>query len=313
MKRLHVTNGDSTTRILLAEKIEGDIATCREVLAEGPTQYEIGKASFFEARAAFIEEEFGYEAQGYMEKVRPEFDRMANANAYNEVVLWFEYDLFCQINLCAVLSYLHQLRITTKISLICVGKEQDYKKMVGLGELPAACFPHLFDNRKELAAEDISYADLVWKTYCSDDHTQLEKHTLSNHEPFVYLGDALKAHLTRFPSYKDGLNSIEKKILTQLKKSPKSEHELIGDMLQWQEWFGFGDLQYQFYIKSLAPCYTIEDEVLHLNTEGKALLKQTATFTPQKLVKLGGTLRTEYLYHSTTDKLEKLVLSHNDS
>ena len=77
-------------------------------------------------------------------------------------MLWFEYDLFCQVNMLAVLSWLKTHRKYAQIYLVCSGKEDETDHLYGLTELNDQQLLSLYENKIELAQDDIEFADYVW-------------------------------------------------------------------------------------------------------------------------------------------------------
>src|SRR5688572_17976133 len=98
---VHVLNGDALKENF---PLAGDIIVCREALVDGPVDA-LSFESFFEDRAAFIAESFDAEKDSYVNLVRNEFDRLANCNHESAIHLWFEHDLFCQVNLWFILYF----------------------------------------------------------------------------------------------------------------------------------------------------------------------------------------------------------------
>ncbi|MFN2514194.1 MAG: RNA polymerase subunit sigma, partial [Pyrinomonadaceae bacterium] len=50
-------------------------------------------------------------------------ERLAGFPAHDEVILWFEHDLFCQTNLIYLLNWFAERNLgKTKLSLICIGE-----------------------------------------------------------------------------------------------------------------------------------------------------------------------------------------------
>ena len=93
-----------------------------------------------------------------------EYRNLCNKKSQKEIVLWFEYDLFCQINMIAVISWLKRYRIGYHISLVSSGKVKGSKKMLGLGELNKEQILHHYNNRIDLTQDDIEYADYIMAT-----------------------------------------------------------------------------------------------------------------------------------------------------
>ena len=92
-KVLHILNGDSTASILKQTSIEGDIVVWREMLCEGPLCKEVGSDEFWMQRYDYFKDELGVSKLEYFDKTIREIVQLEEVSDYNEVVLWFEYDL----------------------------------------------------------------------------------------------------------------------------------------------------------------------------------------------------------------------------
>src|SRR5687768_10535920 len=108
---LHILNGDATRAVFQHSGIEGDVIVCREMLCEGRTPSTRDMSRFFEERAAFLQQAYGIDSASYLADVERDKKLLQDASAYDEIVLWFEFDLFCQVNLVFVLYYLSQLSV----------------------------------------------------------------------------------------------------------------------------------------------------------------------------------------------------------
>lgn len=253
---LHILNGDSTRLKFEQSRIKGTAAVWREVLSDGPLSVNFASPEFWQLRKAFFTSFFGVVSNRYEEDVIAEFKRIEKFNAYDEVVLWFEYDLFCQVNLMALLHWFKNQELAgTKISLICVGWEEGFEGLVGLGEIPTDDYPSLYERRRILGSNDFNLASDAYLAYCSEDPRDLETFILLPSNVFPYLNLALIAHLKRFPSSETGFNVIEQKIIDLLKEGNRSLKRLIGAILKWQNLFGFGDLQYLVYLERMKPLF----------------------------------------------------------
>ncbi len=106
---LHIVNGDSTAKLLSKSSINGDIVVWREMLCEGPVINDVGTDNFWKIRYDFYENELGIKKLDYFDNSIKEIIKLEDLEGYKEVVLWFEYDLFCQVNLMALCFYLINL------------------------------------------------------------------------------------------------------------------------------------------------------------------------------------------------------------
>lgn len=306
---LHITNGDNFTSKLQSLHLKGDIITWREMLCEGKTLCAVGSESFWKTRFEFLNKNYKVSKSWFVEKTLKEYRSLCNHKQQDQIVLWFEYDLFCQINMLAVLSWLKTHRRHAEISLVCSGKEDESDKLYGLSELSDEKLLNLYENRTILSQDDIEFADYVWQLYCSDNPIRLENLIAHNNFQFQYLSEALRAHLKRFPTIKNGLNEMENRILdTAASQKPESRAVLLNQILANQGYYGFGDTQYNRMISSLKPLFGSFNPV-KLTRKGKEILANKANYYSQlrdNQLYLGGSLKYNFLYNSTTDRILKL-------
>ncbi|MDP5081329.1 MAG: DUF1835 domain-containing protein, partial [Winogradskyella sp.] len=133
---LHITNGNALTDYLRELDFTDDILTWQEMLCEGPTIPAINSEAFFELRAGFLKSCYDIEVDT-SERIK-ELSKLDNVENYSEINLWFEYDLFCHINLLGVINLLHQKEINKPLYLICSGRVEGEKNLKGLSELSPA-------------------------------------------------------------------------------------------------------------------------------------------------------------------------------
>jgi len=306
---LHITNGDNFTSKLQSLNLKGDIVTWREMLCEGKTLCTVGSESFWKTRFEFLNKNYKVTKSWFVEKTLKEYRSLCNHKQQDQIVLWFEYDLFCQINMLAVLSWLKAHRRHAEISLVCSGKEDETDKLYGLSELSDEKLLNLYEHRITLSQDDIEFADYVWQLYCSDNPIRLENLIKNNNFKFEYLSDALKAHLKRFPTIKNGLNELENKVLsTAIAEKPKTRKELLGNILSNQGFYGFGDTQYERIITLLKPLFNSFNPV-KLTKKGKEVLENKSNYYSKirdNQLYLGGSLKYNFLYNSKTDRILKL-------
>ncbi len=306
---LHITNGDILTKRLNTLKLKGDIITWREMLCEGKTLTNVGSESFWKARFEFLNKNYKVSKSWFIEKTLKEYRSLCNHKQQDRIVLWFEHDLFCQINMLAVISWLKVHRKYAEISLVCSGKEDESDKLYGLNDLNDQQLSSLYTNRTVLTRDDIEYADYVWQLYCSDNPIRLENLKDFKNYQFDYLSDAITSHLHRFPSIKNGLNVMENNILQlSVDKKPKSRKALLNTILKNQGSLGFGDMQYDRAISRLKPLFSNFNPV-KLTEKGKQILNLKTSYyshLQSNDIYLGGALKYNFLYNTDTDRILKL-------
>jgi hypothetical protein len=307
--QLHITNWDSFTQKLKTLKLKGDIITWREMLCEGKTETNVGSESFWKTRFDFLHKNYKVSKSWFVEKTLKEYRSLCNHKQQDQIILWFEYDLFCQINMLAVLSWLKKHRRYAEIYLVCSGDEDETNRLYRLNDLSDEQLLNSYENKVKLSQNDIEYADYVWQLYCSDNPIRLENLIGFDNYQFDYLSDAIKVHLRRFPTIKNGLNELENRVLEfSLHQKPKSKKELLGKLIENQGFYGFGDTQYERVISSLRPLFSSFNPV-RLTAKGKQILDGQTNYYSQIRDSedyLGGALKYNFLYNTESDRILKL-------
>ncbi|GAB5473684.1 MAG: hypothetical protein Mars2KO_17830 [Maribacter sp.] len=306
---LHITNGDAFTERLGSLQLKGDVITWREMLCEGKTLTNVGSENFWKTRFEFLNKNYKVSKSWFIEKTLKEYRSLCNHKQQDHIVLWFEYDLFCQINMLAVLSWLKANRKYAEISLVCSGKEDESERLYALNDLNDSQLLKLYENRTILSQDDIEYADYVWQLYCSDNPMRLENLRDFENYQFKYLSEGIKSHLHRFPSIKNGLNEMENYILKlALEERPTSKKSFLGTILKNQGTLGFGDSQYDRALNRLRPLFSSFNPVRLSKTGKQVLDNQTSYYSAiqDTNVYLGGALKYNFLYNTNTDRILKL-------
>ncbi|MBU2951060.1 DUF1835 domain-containing protein [Tamlana agarivorans] len=306
-KPLHITNGSVLTGILNELKIEGDFLSWQAMLCEGPTTEMVFSNRFLEMRKAYFKAYYNVEVDN--ELIHSELEKLNHPELYSEIILWFEYDLFCHINMVAVISLIKQKKIDLPIYLVCSGREKGSKNLKGLGELSPDQLMQHYDSKILLNEEDLDMARSVWRIYCGLDHNLL-KPLIVKSSSFDYLSNCLKAHLERFPDAITGLNDLERNILEILNKHKiTSKNHLLGYILNYQGYFGYGDLQLKRIIDELSIFYSVNDDGVVLNRNGLLALQDQHNFAEDidNGITYGGVKKAAFYFSKSANKLVKSV------
>ncbi len=308
---LHITNGDFTTKKLQQLNINGEIITWREMLCEGKTVMQVGSEAFWKTRFDFLNTSYKVTKRKFIDYTVKEYRNLCQQKQQDEITLWFDNDLFCQVNMLAIISWLKRYRQGRKVTIVqgLVSKNNITKSIANLTENQLL---NSYKKRVELTKDDIEYADYIWQLYCSDSPLRLENAYKLNTSPiFSHLEKAIKAHLLRFPSINTGLNVVESIILktaNNIEKPIKSKEQLINTLLKNQETYGFSDVQYASKIDDLKKLFSSFNHV-KLTRIGKSVLDNQINYygkIRKDLAYLGGTKKYSYLYINENDKLLKI-------
>lgn len=260
-RMIHILNGDAVLSPFRASKLSGASMVCREIFCQGPLHFTIDSDLFSRSRAEFLQHYLG---RFYSEKTtswEKERDRILRSlRTTQEVVLWFEYDLFCQVNMMTCINLMRQANYQGHISLVQVGRQRNSEQWFTLSH-PKLDWPELFRQRTKLTASELEFCERFWQMYTGDDHLQLDGLMHDCPPVLKYLPLAIENHYRRFPSRKDGLTDIQRHVFEKLSQNKEylPEDLLIRDLLRTFHYYGYGDLQYRAILHGLRPLLDLDD------------------------------------------------------
>ncbi len=252
---LHIVNGLSTLETLDRTDIRGARITGDDIFAEGPVQDCLQTPAAWRTRAEYLQKHFGISKEHYLQR-KEERERNLRSFAYHEeVVLWFESDLFCQLNLLYLLQWFSKKQLgNTRLTLVCPGESTGAKPFQGLGTLNPRQLTNLFEDRVEITEQQRKLAEKAWSAYSSPDPTQIQLLLQQGTEDLRYLHQVFSAHLERFPSTGCGLNRVEAKTLESLSHGPHKFSDLFTSVTGRETVLVHGsrDVQFSAYLAGLA-------------------------------------------------------------
>jgi hypothetical protein len=217
---LHVANGTCTTDLIQAAGIPGRISVWADVLYDGPVPADLDDLELLRLRARHLAgpaEGSYFEVKG-LQRWR---DAIDDVDSYDELVLWYEHDLFDQLNLIQLLSWMRfRLPATTTVSLVEIGSFPGRPAFKGLGELTPGELASLLEARQRVADERYAVAAVAWAAFRQPTPEPVDalRHAETGAMPF--LNAALKRFLEEYPWTTDGLSRSERRLLTIASAGP---------------------------------------------------------------------------------------------
>ncbi len=102
---LHITNGDATVTVMEKARLGGEVLPWRDVLHEGSVPAGLSLAQMSEVRAQFIADCGWQTRDKAWADFRARDTKLASFRKYQEVILWFEHDLYDQLQLLQILDW----------------------------------------------------------------------------------------------------------------------------------------------------------------------------------------------------------------
>jgi hypothetical protein len=216
---LHVANGTSTTGTIQQSGLPGRVSIWADVLYDGPVPGDLNDAQLLELRARHLASD-----DSTVPEVVADLEGWRSAIAdpsYDELVLWYEHDLFDQLNLIQLLNWIDGSDSRGRtISLICIGSFPGRPHFKGLGELPAPELASLFETRRPLIDPQYELATRAWSAFRSPNPRSIETLLETDTSALPFLARALRRYLQEFPWIDDGLSRSERRLLQLASSGP---------------------------------------------------------------------------------------------
>jgi hypothetical protein len=240
---LHLHNGDSVANTARLVGVPGRHVAYRETLISGPVRPNLGVQEWIEERARFLAEHYGENLLRVRNELLEQEQTLDRAREEEEVVLWFEHDLFCLANLLYLLSRLTKCR---RLSLIWCSHP--------LGTMEDEDIFKQFHSRYAVAPAMMNAAALAWRAYISEEATDLNRLLDADFVDFPFLREGFLLHASRFPSLRNGLGEVEHRALEGIEAGATEFASLFLRFDQSPPRFGFGDGEFLRHLRRLATC-----------------------------------------------------------
>ncbi len=235
-KKYHILNGDAL-KDQFPEELQGEIIIARECLVDGEVK---GKNldEFFLTRARFITAFYGgYSVEQYFASTVSEFEKVKKIPRQSAIYLWFEDDLFCQVNFWFVTFLLFHFAKDCEVFLVRPAVHTPY----GFGGLNKAELLQRFTEK--VPVTNLRKMASLWEAYQSDNRKQLLRTATELQGTFPFVLHAVNAHLARFPDENSPGRPVQ--ALTEIMNELKTEEfaPVFREFSKRQSIYGFGDLQ----------------------------------------------------------------------
>ena len=250
---LHIHNGDSTANTLREFEFPGEHFAFQEVLMGGPAPSGLSQEDWRQTRARYLAEAYDLDVEECLKNLIKQEAALEKFVDHDKTILWFEHDLFCQINLIYLLDWFtRQEKSNAKLSLICISEFPGVENFRGLGQLTGEQMASLFLDRRAIGDEQFDTAAKAWAAYCAPDPRRLVDLMGQDTSSLPFLREALHIHLERFPSVANGLGRIENKTLELISSGATTFKSLFPRFGRSESAYGLGDSQLCNELRRLA-------------------------------------------------------------
>jgi len=258
-RRLHVTNGDVAAEGIRQSGIIGDqgdrgeVAVTADLLHEGPAPSGLPPERWRKVRARYLAES-GYDDYDSCLARLSRWDRtLEDSRSYDEIVLWFEHDLFDQLLLIRALDAFAARDLgSTELSLICIGEFPGVVPFHGLGQLTPQQMATLLPRRRPVDEAQKLLARDAWRAFRTPSPAAVEAILARDTSPLPFLAGALRRHLEELPAVAGGLSRSERQILSALTAGTRMFTDLFRATQAMEERPFLGDAPFHRLLRELA-------------------------------------------------------------
>ncbi|MCV2884731.1 DUF1835 domain-containing protein [Aestuariibacter sp. AA17] len=265
-----MTNGDTTVKLIDLAGISGQCVPWRDLLHMGPVPMTPSINELSAIRAQFIASlgwgDFNTIHQDFLARDKA----LSTIDANQPVVLWFEHDLYDQLQLIQVLSELNVQNVPHE-NVFWVDTS------IHLGRLLPADYLELISNKKAVTPQMFALANEAWNAYrqtTPEAWSALRKRDLTS---LPYLKNAIERSLQELPWTNSGLNFTEKTSLALIHEGHNTPTTLFQAYCAHEKAEFHGDMSYFWYIDQLhqdsPPLLSKQQDTYHLTENGKSVLK----------------------------------------
>jgi hypothetical protein len=300
---LHITNGDSTRMGLEQSGLPGICQPWRDVLYDGPAPSRLPIEQFRRIRSEYIGSDGAFGPVEEIERGYAQEDAAVRGwDAHDEMVLWFEHDLYDQLLLIRLLSFLPP-GAGRKVSLVC---SDTY-----LGTLKPEEFPSHFEQRRPVSPQQVALGARAWDAFGADTPLPILVVLHSDTSALPYLGAALHRLIEEYPSERDGLSRSERQILQAVEGGARTGSDAFVACSRLEPAIFMGDLTFWGIARRLAggpsPLVTIAEsmgDVVAVTDTGRDVLAGRADYIALNGIDrwVGGVhLTPEHLWRRSSD------------
>ncbi len=252
---LLVNNGDAVVYLFKKAGILGVHVPWRDALHEGPLRADLTLTEHSRMRGAYL----ASRGAGNPIKILHDFAvrdaEIARAPEFDEIVLWFEHDLYDQLQILQILVVLAALRLEP--GCVSIVQSDNY-----LGSMTADEIVALHPKRRTITAAGFAQARGLWEAVCSSDPLVLFAQTSVESPAFPYMRAAMRRFCEEYPWTGDGLSRSQRQALQAVAQGPGRNEDIFNRAQSREEAPFLGDRMFYAILDDLryAPAPLIEEE-----------------------------------------------------
>lgn len=240
---LNITNGDCAVEIMKKADISGSFLPWRDVLHDGPVPKGLALDALSKIRSDFIVSQ----GWGTPEKIERDFierdHTLTSFAQYEKVILWFEHDLYDQLQLLQILDWLHEKGgKELNLSIICTNNY--------LGALSPDEMKALLKYEAPVTENHLLLASKAWAAFRESSPEPWCQLLNEDTSALPFLEGAVIRMLEEYPSCHNGLSRTAQQALDIISKGEKRAREVFGLNQALEERIFLGDSSFRIILQA---------------------------------------------------------------
>mgnify|MGYP001158092780 FL=1 len=247
--RLIITNGDAAVDVMKRAGLADHFLPWRDVLYEGPVLAGLDLTSLSTLRARFISDRGWGEPERVLHSFRERDRELERAGNYPRITLWFEHDLYDQLQILQVLDWFcHHRPDPAALSMVCT---KNYLGPSSPDEISA-----LMAHEEEVTTDQLELAHHAWSAFTAPDPIPWTSLLDEETSLLPFLRGAVLRLLEEYPHSGRGLSRTALAILRLIEQESLPPGRLFARYMESEEHRFLGDASFWFILNSLAGSVT---------------------------------------------------------
>lgn len=279
---LNITNGDSAVEIMKQADIAGQFLPWKDLLHDGPVPENMSLEELSKVRAQFIAGLGWGEPDSVLKSFVERDNELKSFEKYEKVILWFEHDLYDQLQILQILDWFYSNSAGgVELSIICTER---YLGMLSPDEMKG-----LVKYEEPITESHLKLSSKAWSAFRSGSPEKWFGLLNTDTSALPFLEGAIVRMLEEYPSCSNGLSRTAQQALKIISEGENNPGRVFGRYQESEERMFLGDASFWFilhgFLESSPPLLRLpEGRELTLPTTKE----QGLTITPAGLEVLAG-------------------------
>jgi hypothetical protein len=235
---LNITNGDSAVELMSQGGIEGEILPWRDVLHEGPVPAHLSLDELSLVRGEFLSS-IGWISADNAKKAFTSRDNILKSfSNFEKVVLWFEHDLYDQLQILQILDWFSCVAEieAVQLSMICTDNYLGFCTPEEINELQ--------EFERPVENDQLSLAKKAWARFREPEPSNWNQLLNEDTSALPFLHGAVERHLEEFPDVRTGLSRTASTLMRIVENNDYHGAKIFQEQQKTEERIFMGDLSF---------------------------------------------------------------------